>query len=262
MKLEKQIKDTAIHAALRGGEILLKNRGKAKKVSYKGRVNLVTEIDLRSEKAILKILKRKFPDFDILTEESELEKKDSEYKWIIDPLDGTTNYAHDFPSFCVSVALEKKGEVILGVVYNPLLDELFTAEEGKGAFLNRKKIRVSKTKKLSQSLIATGFPYDIRESEINNLDHFTNFAQKAQAIRRAGSAALDLCYLAVGRFDGFWELKLSPWDTAAATLLVKEAGGKVTDFEGKNYSIYSRHILATNGKIHQQMIKVLKSGKF
>jgi myo-inositol-1(or 4)-monophosphatase len=152
--------------------------------------------------------------------------------------------------------------VILGVVYNPLLNELFTAEIGKGAFLNKRKIRVSSTKELSKSFLATGFPYDIRESEITNLDHFANFALRSLAIRRAGSAALDLCYLAMGRFDGFWELKLSPWDTAAASLLVQEAGGKVTDFERKKYSIYSKHILATNGKIHQQMIKVLRSGKF
>jgi len=147
-------------------------------------------------------------------------------------------------------------------VYNPLLDELFTAEIGKGAFLNKRSIQVSSTKQLSRSFLATGFPYDIRESKITNLDHFANFATRSLAIRRAGSAALDLCYLAVGRFDGFWELKLSPWDTAAASLVVKEAGGKVTDFEGKKYSIYSKHILATNGKIHQEMIEVLKMGKF
>jgi len=261
MKSEKKIKETAVSAALKGGEILLKNRGKIKRVGYKGKVNLVTEVDFRSEKAILRILKNKFPDFGILTEESEPEKKDSHYKWVIDPLDGTTNYAHDFPSYCVSIALERKGEIILGVIYNPLLNELFVAEKNKGAFLNRKRIRVSKTKELSKSLLATGFPYDIRESEIDNLDHFANFAKKAQAIRRAGSAALDLCYLAVGRFDGFWELKLSPWDTAAASLLVKEAGGKVTDFRGGKFSIYKKEILATNGKIHSEMLEILKLGK-
>jgi len=268
MKEKKEFKSldayakTAILAALKSGEILLKNRGKVKKVGYKGRVHLVTEVDFYSERAILKILKKKFPDFGILTEESEPEKKDSEYKWIIDPLDGTTNYFHDFPSYCVSIALEKNNEIILGVIYNPLFNELFVAEKGKGAFLKRKRISVSKTNKLSKSLLATGFPYDIRETDVDNLDHFANFAKKAQAIRRAGSAALDLCYLAMGRFDGFWELQLSPWDTAAGSLLVKEAGGKVTDFKGSKYSIYKKEILASNGKIHSQMLDVLKLGKF
>ena len=251
----------AIQAALKGGEILIKNRRKTKKVRYKGRVNLVTGVDFESEGAILKIIRKSFPEHQILTEESQQEEKDSLYKWIIDPLDGTTNYAHDFPSYCVSVALEEKGQIVLGVVYNPILNELFVAEKGKGAYLNNKKIFVSKTIKLSDSLLATGFPYDIRESDINNLDHFANFAIRAQAIRRAGSASLDLCYLAIGRFDGFWELKLSPWDTAAGSLLVEEAGGKVTDFSGGKYSIYKKDILATNGKIHREMIEVLKLGK-
>lgn len=258
----EKFRKIAIQAALKAGEILNKNRGRVKSVNYKGKINIVTEIDLLSERAILRIIKKNFPDHSILTEESREQETGSEYKWIIDPLDGTTNYAHDFPSYCVSIALEKKGKVILGVVYNPLLDELFTVELGKGAFLNNRRIYVSSTRNLSKSFLATGFPYDIRESKITNLDHFANFAVRSLAIRRAGSAALDLCYLAMGRFDGFWELKLSPWDTAAATLLVKEAGGKVTNFEGKKYSIYSKHLLATNGRIHQQMIKVLKLGKF
>ena len=258
----KEFKQVAIQAALKAGRILNKNRGRVKKVNYKGKINIVTEIDLLSEKTIVKSIKKSFPHHSILTEESEEQKTDSTYRWIIDPLDGTTNYAHDFPSYCISIALEKEGRIILGVVYNPLLDELFTAEIGKGAFLNKRSIQVSSTKQLSRSFLATGFPYDIRESKITNLDHFANFATRSLAIRRAGSAALDLCYLAVGRFDGFWELKLSPWDTAAASLVVKEAGGKVTDFEGKRYSIYSKHILATNGKIHRQMIRVLKRGRF
>lgn len=262
MKGYKEFKKVALQAALKAGDILKRNRGRVKKVNYKGKINIVTEIDLLSERTIITIIKKNFPDHSILTEESEEQKADSIYKWIIDPLDGTTNYAHDFPSYCISIALEKEASIILGVVYNPLLDELFTTEMGKGAFLNRKRIHVSSTRDLSKSFLATGFPYDIRESKITNLDHFANFATRSLAIRRAGSAALDLCYLAMGRFDGFWELKLSPWDTAAGTLLVQEAGGKVTDFEGKRYSIYSKHLLATNGKIHQQMIEVLKMGKF
>lgn len=262
MKGFKEFKKVAVNAALKAGDLLKKNRGRVKKVDYKGKINIVTEIDLLSERTIITIIKKNFPDHSILTEESEGQKTDSIYKWIIDPLDGTTNYAHDFPSYCISIALEKAGKVVLGIVYNPLLNELFATELGKGAFVNRRKIRVSSARDLSKSFLATGFPYDIRESKITNLDHFANFATRSLAVRRAGSAALDLCYLAMGRFDGFWELKLSPWDTAAATLLVQEAGGKVTDFEGKRYSIYSKHLLATNGRIHQQMIKVLKMGKF
>jgi len=259
---EKDIfKKIATQAALKGGEIVQKCRGRVKWVGYKGVVNLVTEADRLSEDAIIKIIRKDFPEHDILTEESIGYEKESDYKWIIDPLDGTTNYAHGFPVYCISIALEKEGEIILGVVYNPVLDELFVAEKNKGAFLNGKKIQVSTQRELSRSLLATGFPYDIRESRVNNLDHFENFALKAQAIRRAGAAALDLCYLAKGIFDGFWELKLSPWDTAAGSLMVKEAGGKVTDFSGKRFSIYQKNILATNGKIHTQMMNVLKRGK-
>ncbi len=261
MKKDKDFKKIAIQSALKGGEILQGYRGKVKKIGYKGVVNLVTEADRLSEDAIIKIIQKNFPEHNILTEESKGYEKESDYKWIIDPLDGTTNYAHGFPVYCISIALEKGGEIILGVVYNPVLKELFVAEKNKGAFLNDKRICVSKTRELSKSLLATGFPYDIRESQINNLDHFKNFALTSQAIRRAGSAALDLCYLAKGIFDGFWELKLSPWDTAAGILMVKEAGGKVTNFSGNKFSIYAKDILATNGKIHKQMIEVLKKGR-
>ncbi len=263
-----QFRKVAVQAALKAGEILIQHAGRVKKVGYKDEVNLVTEVDCLSEEAIIKMIRSQFPDHGILTEESEGKKSKSAYKWVIDPLDGTTNYAHDFPSYCVSIALEKDGEIHLGVVYNPNLDELFVAEKGRGAFLfrergstkNKRKISVSQTARLSQSLLATGFPYDIRTSQIDNLNHFANFYKRSQAIRRAGSAALDLCYLAMGRFDGFWELKLSPWDMAAGSLLVTEAGGKVTDFSGGAFKIYLKEILASNGKIHQQMIDVLKIG--
>jgi len=258
----------AIQAALKAGKILTEHAGKVQKIGYKNEVNLVTEVDCLSEETIIGIIKGAFPDHSILTEESEGKSTESEYKWVIDPLDGTTNYAHDFPSYCVSIALEKEREIILGVVYNPNLDELFIAEKGKGAYLSRgeetnegkRRISVSQAEQLSQSLLATGFPYDIRTSEIDNMNHFANFYKRSQAIRRAGSAALDLCYLAMARFDGFWELKLSPWDTAAGSLLVSEAGGKVTDFSGGPFNIYLKEILASNGKIHQQMIDVLKIG--
>jgi myo-inositol-1(or 4)-monophosphatase len=258
----------AIQAALKAGKILTEHAGKVQKIGYKNEVNLVTEVDCLSEETIIGIIKGAFPDHSILTEESEGKSTESEYKWVIDPLDGTTNYAHDFPSYCVSIALEKEREIILGVVYNPNLDELFIAEKGKGAYLSRgeetkegkRRISVSQAEQLSQSLLATGFPYDIRTSEIDNMNHFANFYKRSQAIRRAGSAALDLCYLAMARFDGFWELKLSPWDTAAGSLLVSEAGGKVTDFSGGPFNIYLKEILASNGQIHQQMIDVLKIG--
>lgn len=265
----EEFKKIAIQAALKGGEILNKHRGKVINIGYKDEVNLVTEVDKISEESIIQIIKKNFPDHGILTEESkefipESKKSKATYKWVIDPLDGTTNYAHGLPIYCVSVALEENGRIILGVVYNPNLDELFVAEKNKGAFLfcgkTRKRILVSQTSQLSKSLLATGFPYDIRTSKINNLEHFANFYKKAQAVRRGGSAALDLCYLAIGRFDGFWELKLSPWDTAAGSLLVEEAGGKVTDFLGGPFNIYLKEILASNGKIHQQMIEVLKLG--
>ncbi len=238
--------------------ILLKNKLHRKnRVDYKGRVNLVTEADLASEKLITRIIQREFPLHSILAEEeAEVERK-SDYRWIVDPLDGTTNYAHGFPVFCVSVGLEYRGEVIAGAVYDPLREEMFSAAKRMGASLNRKRIKVSTERRLERSLLATGFPYDIGSSRENNLRYFNRFAPKVQGIRRAGSAALDLCYLACGRFDGFWELKLSPWDSAAGHLIVKEAGGKVTDFSGKKYSIYDKYILASNGRIHNQMVRVL-----
>lgn len=252
------IKNTAIGAARKAGALLKERLGDAGVVEFKGAVDLVTEMDRRSEELIVGELSRAFPGHGILTEESPELHGNSGYRWIIDPIDGTTNYAHALPVFCVSIAFEDKGEVTLGVVYNPMLDELFVAEKGKGAFLNGKKIRVSKIDSLNKSLLATGFPYDVRTSSVNNLDNFANFAVRAQAIRRAGSAALDLSYTACGRFDGFWEMKLRPWDVAAAALMVKEAGGGITDFKGGEFSIYSRECLASNGLIHGEMLEVLK----
>jgi len=252
-----RFKQVAIKASLEAGKILLENQTKKKKIGYKGEINLVTEVDYLSERAILKMISKRFPEHSILTEESKRKDRNSAYLWIIDPLDGTTNYAHDFPVYCVSIALQKDGETILGAVYNPVLGELFSVEKERGVFLNGERISVSKTNRLSESLLATGFPYDIRTSKENNLNYFNRFALKARAIRRAGSAALDLCYLAMGRFDGFWELKLSPWDTAAGVLMVTEAGGKVSDFSGDKFDIFSSQLLVTNGKIHNQMLKVI-----
>jgi len=243
--------------AIAAGKLLLRNVSRHRLVHFKGKINLVTEMDLRSEKLIVARLRKLLPDASFLAEEGSAVENDASYKWVIDPLDGTTNYAHTFPIWCVSIALEWLGEIVLGCVYDPNRDELFTAVRGKPARLNGRLIRVSERRRLDQSLLATGFPYDVQTSSINNLDHFVRFAKTARAVRRAGSAALDLCYLAMGRFDGFWELKLHPWDTAAGTLIVKQAGGRVTDFRGKPYSIYSENLLASNNAIHSQMIRVL-----
>lgn len=252
---------TAIEAAKEAGKFLKMNLGKVKNIERKKEeINLVTEIDKGSEKKIIEHIKNKFPNHSILAEESGETSKTSEYKWIIDPLDGTTNYTHSFPVFCVSIALEYKGEVILGVVYDPNLDELFYAEKGKGAFLNGKKISVSKTDKLIKSMLATGFPYNVKENPDNCIEHFVNFLMEAQAIRRLGSAALDLVYVACGRLDGFWEVNLNPWDVAAGKIIIEEAGGKITDFYGNKFNIYTKGVVASNGLIHQQMLEVIKKG--
>lgn len=230
-------------------------------VSHKGQVDLVTEADRAAEKAIVSVIRGTFPKHDILAEEEDHGRRDSSYRWIIDPLDGTTNYVHGFPWFAVSVALEVMGEIALGVVYNPFHQEVFFAEKGKGAFLNDIQLRVSKTAHLDQALLATGFPYDRKESPVNNFDHFVHFQKVAQACRRAGAASLDLAYTASGCLDGFWEMKLKPWDVAAGKLLVEEAGGRVSDFDGRPGDIYGKEILASNGLIHEAMLEVLKKGQ-
>lgn len=259
--MKTSFKKTAIDAAKSAGLLLKRNIGRRHTIEFKGVIDVVTEMDIKAEDMIMKTIKARFPEHGILTEESFEQKSGSGYRWIIDPLDGTTNYSHGFPIFCVSIALEREGEIILGVVFNPMLNELFTAEKGKGAYLNSKKIRVSGISELTKSLLATGFPYDVRTSQDNNISHFANFAVRVQAIRRAGSAALDMCYVACGRFDGFWELKLKPWDTAAAMLIIKEAGGIVTDFKGSAFSLYSGETLASNGLVHDEMIEILNAVK-
>ena len=226
-------------------------------VHYKGEINLVTEGDRLSEALIVDRIRRSFPGHDILTEESPETENGSGFRWIVDPLDGTTNYAHGYPVFCVSIALEVEGVIRLGTVFNPMLDELFTAEKGEGAFLNGRRLAVSRTEDLSRGLLATGFPYDIREDPNNNLNYYRALAMRAQAVRRAGAAALDMAYLAAGRLDGFWELKLAAWDTAAGWLLVSEAGGLVTDIQGGAFDLRSPHVLASNGLLHEAMIRVL-----
>ncbi len=251
------IRTTAVNAAKKAGLMLKGRLGSAGVVEYKGALNLVTEMDRKAEDVIISEIRKAFPTHAILTEESGEHAGEGRYRWIIDPLDGTTNYAHGLPFFCVSIGFEESGAVTEGVVYNPMLDELFHARKGKGAYLNGRRIRVSGTGDLNSSLLATGFPYDIRSSEDNNLDHFRDFALRAQAIRRAGSAALDLCYAACGRFDGFWEMKLKPWDTAAGCLMVEEAGGVVSDFSGAPFAMDKPECLASNALIHRQMLDVL-----
>jgi myo-inositol-1(or 4)-monophosphatase len=217
-------------------------------------------MDMKSEQLIKKIIHAAFPDHQILAEESEVPEVQSRYRWIVDPLDGTTNYAHGFYMYCVSIALEIDGIVELGAVYDPVLDELFTGIRGGGTLINGKPMNVSDTAELNSALLVTGFPYDLRTSKVNNLDNWNALSVRAQALRRLGSAALDLCYVAMGRTDGFWELKLFPWDVAAGALFVEEAGGKVTDFGGRPFSVYSKEILATNGKIHSEMMNILIKG--
>ena len=256
--MEARLKSTALNAVHEGGVVLMKYFGKVRSIYYKGEINLVTEADKKVEETILRIVQQNYPDHRILAEETGARGESSPFKWIIDPLDGTTNYAHGYPCFCISIAIEYEGEVLYGVVYDPLRDELFTAEQGKGAYLNEKAIRVSSTQDLNRSLLCTGFPYDVRDDINNHLSSFRNFLMKAQAVRRDGSAALDLSYLAAGRFDGFWERRLHPWDVAAGSLLVIEAGGKLSTFKGEAFSIYAPEIVASNGAIHPSMIEILR----
>lgn len=252
----------AVEAAMAAGKIQRQRSGHVGEIRYKGQIDPVTEIDTLCEQEIVRRIKESFPDHDILAEESgDLIKSGSKNKWIIDPLDGTVNYAHGYPCYCVSIALEHEGRVVLGVVYNPVLDELFAAEKNKGATLNGKPIAVSPIAGLRESLLVTGFAYDVGHSPDNNLNHFGNFIKQCQAVRRPGSAALDLVYTAMGRFEGFWELKLHAWDMAAGQLIVEEAGGTVSRFDGGPLDIYGNEILASNGRVHQAMIEVLKHGE-
>jgi myo-inositol-1(or 4)-monophosphatase len=259
MRMEKGARSFIEALCVEAGALLRERLHESHTVEYKGEINLVTEADRLAETLIVERIRRSFPGHDILTEESPspATANGSGFRWIIDPLDGTTNYAHGYPVFCVSIGLEVEGVIRLGAVYNPMLEELFAAERGKGAFLNGIRLAVSRTADLNKSLLATGFPYDLRQDRNNNMNYFRALAMSTQAVRRAGSAALDLAYVAAGRFDGFWELKLMPWDTAAGWLLVEEAGGRVTDLGDGPYHLRAPHILASNGRIHDGMLRVL-----
>jgi myo-inositol-1(or 4)-monophosphatase len=244
-------------AAVKAGKVLKDNVNGVRDISYKGEINLVTEMDRLSEKTVVETIQWAFPRHGILAEEDARIENDSGILWIIDPLDGTTNYAHGYPNFSVSIGLEHKGEIVIGVVYDPMRDELFTALKGQGAFLNDTPIAVSKNDRLIRSLLATGFPYDRTVSTENNLNYFNALIMASQEVRRSGSASLDLCNLAAGRLDGYWELKLQPWDVAAGSLIVQEAGGEVTDFSGKRSTIRDKEIVASNGRIHNQLLEII-----
>ncbi len=257
----RELLDMAVSAALSAGNILCQLYDNPHSVRFKGEIDLVTEADIASEKAILSMLEDKGPQIGVLAEESASQQVNSltRLTWIIDPLDGTTNFAHGFPWFCVSIALWNKSHVELGVIYLPLQDELFYAVKGAGACLNNRQIRVSSTDTLDRSLLATGFPYDVREKPDQVISALKDMIVKAQGVRRAGAAALDLAYVAAGRLDGFWEIKLKPWDTAAGVLLVEEAGGQVTDFANGSYDPFLKEIIASNALIHSEMTSILES---
>jgi len=228
-------------------------------IEMKGDKNLVTEVDMESERLIVDHLLSRFPGHDIIAEEGDYPRSGSPFRWIIDPVDCTTNYAHGFPWFCSSIGLELDGELVAGVIHNPVYDELFTATKGGGAFLNGVRLSVSSRTPLQNSLLGTGFPYDCATDPANNFAGFIAFQKCARGIRRAGAAALDLACVAAGRLDGFWELKLKAWDVAAGVLMVREAGGEVTAFDGSPYDIFNDRIVASNGLIHDEMVTMLST---
>jgi myo-inositol-1(or 4)-monophosphatase len=250
-------KRIGVAAAYNGAKVLTKHFGNISQVDRKGAFNLVTEADTESEQQIIKTIREAFPDHAILAEESGSGHENSEYKWIIDPLDGTTNYVHQLPIFTIAIALALNDEIVFGLVLNPIDGELFSAAAGKGAELNGKSIRTSSTASVHDSLLATGFHYNFGEIIEPVMKRFTVCQNESRGVRRLGSAALDICYVACGRFDGFWEQNLEPWDMAAGAIIAAEAGGMVTNFSNQPFSINQKEILVTNGKIHQEMLSLL-----
>jgi myo-inositol-1(or 4)-monophosphatase len=250
--------DKVINIAREAGEIVREGFGKNFLVEYKTNVsNLVTEIDKKSEAKIISFIKKEFPAHSILAEESGRHDSSDEYLWIIDPLDGTTNFAHGLPIFSVSIGLQKNNEMICGVVYDVMRDAMYTSEKGSGAFCNGRRLHVSTNDDIEKSVLVTGFPYNVHDNPDFAYERFEAFLKTAGAIRRLGSAAIDMCYVAEGVFDGFWEVSLNAWDMAAGKLLIEEAGGIVTDFSGKPMNVFQKQILASNGKVHAKMTEVL-----
>jgi myo-inositol-1(or 4)-monophosphatase len=250
-------REIAARAANSAGEILKGKFGKVQHIGKKGEIDLVTEADLAAEKIILEMLRSHFPKDNILSEEAGVRDGSSNRTWIVDPLDGTTNFAHGFPFFAVSIGLEIDAEIVLGIVYNPFMDEFFEARKGEGALLNGRPIYVSNARNLGESLLATGFPYDIRERSNRIFDQFRTMVVGSRGVRRAGSAAIDLCYVAAGRLDGFWEENLKPWDTAAGAVIVLEAGGKLSTREGRVFTPYLKSVIACTPAIHGEMVRAL-----
>lgn len=245
--------------ARQAGEILRAGAGLIHQIDYKSDINPVTEVDRRSEDFLLDEIRRKYPHHRILAEESGAQSGDACCIWFVDPLDGTVNYAHGVPIFAVSIAFQQDGETVLGVVYDPMQDECFTAQRGLGAWLNGAPIQVSQIENLIESLMVTGFPYDVRTNPDNNLNHYNRLALLTQGVRRLGSAAMDLCYVACGRFDGFWELRLSPWDVAAGALIAEEAGATVTDLHGgPDIMSDPQSIVAANPRLHPSLLALLQ----
>jgi myo-inositol-1(or 4)-monophosphatase len=251
-------KKVGIAAAYKGQRVLLSHYGRGKsKVEKKGVIDLVTEADTESEKTILGTIKNTFPDHSVLAEESGLNKGKTDYKWIVDPLDGTTNFAHQLGLFSISIAFALGDDTVIGIVLNPVTGELFTAAKGKGAELNGRPIKVSNAQKVSESFLVTGFPYDLIDCFNPLMTRFSKCLKASQGVRRLGSASIDLCFVACGRFDGFWEQNLKPWDTAAGELIAREAGATITDFSNKPFNIYKKEILATSGNVHEEMLSLL-----
>ncbi len=255
----QHLEQIAIDAAHQAGTLLRNNFDQTKELRFKEGVhNIVTDSDLASEHSIIETIRAAFPAHAILTEEAGTYTSSSPYRWIIDPLDGTVNFAHGVPIFSVSIAVEYAGQIVVGVVYHPMLDELFTARRGEGAYLNGKLLRVSSCQQLADAFLVTGFPYNIASFPEYSERHFTELVRRGIPIRRLGSAALDLAYVAAGRFDGFWEVGLQPWDIAAGTLLVTEAGGSVSAYDGSPHTLQTSTIVASNGAIHSELVEFLR----
>jgi myo-inositol-1(or 4)-monophosphatase len=251
----------ASEAVLKAGAVQKARYGQALDIQMKGEIDLVTEVDRACEELVLGTIRARFPGHDIVTEEQHLERTGSSHVWFVDPLDGTTNYAHAYPFFCCSVGLAVDGRVVAGAVYDPLREELFTGSRGGGAFLNGRPLRVSSATDLLRSLLCTGFPYDLRDDLKAKLRLFNRLIGHARGIRRDGAAAIDLCYVAAGRLDGFWEERLHPWDMVAGSVIVEEAGGRVTRFDGSPTGLSADQVLATNGRIHDAMLAVIREDR-
>ena len=247
----------AREAARVASKVLKEGFGKVRRIEKKGEIDLITEVDLKAEKTIIEILTRHFPEDTILAEETGMHHCATDRVWVVDPLDGTTNYAHSFPFFAVSIALEVQGEIVVGMVFDPLRNEYFEAAKGMGAFSSQGSIKVSRIGAIGSALMGTGFPYTVHQDSVGILDRLKKILGVAQGIRRAGAASLDLCYVASGCLDGFWEEGLKPWDTAAGSIIIQEAGGRLTDFSGDEYSPYKGTIVASNGLIHHEILEVL-----